>query len=814
MTIKFKKHQLALVFPILLAACAGKGGFDSNVVEKNIDTQPNINTNENLDNGSTESVSTDNAKEPMLGKELGLVRRNQQDFVLLNGKTIEDVIIINDIVNGEQSYKASRMADAPLKQNEIVERSNNLFKPKDGYSHIDFGIEYMKNSLSSVENDDGKLIYESVYSPFKAYYQGDLSSQSLPSASKVMYEGEWAFITDAKSFRNSLDVASSKYYVNTFKAGDSFSANSNNEENVTHRSRFTVNFNDKTLVGELGRTLSGNYVVRYNIIDGEILGNRFTGKAVPFVNDRQKEQYFYANSDSVEGGFYGKNAEELAGSFFAHDGSLFAVFGAKADFSTANLSSEDISEAFKIKIDDDDNIINDSAMTNFIGISKLVVDGKALPLVKSKSFTSATLNPEIDDKVDVYYKFLDNVSFGSFNHTSSEDQNGTSTIDETSLSPESKNHISVVRRVIATYSGKENQLFDELYNEGADDDDFNRLRFAIDVVLKNDSTKLDDTQKSKLEYVRNEIFEYMTGELKKKIIKELNDDNDRATRNPALNTASSKEERDRIFEEGHYYRNDEDGVKLLYRELYSEKTKEYYPYSEFKSDLASIKESVASELNARERDMSLFSKLEENIAEKIAILQKPTNSSLGNYLFLQGLKTPVDKMPTVQSFEYRGNWYGYFDGRTHISAENQANGATVERRVRSDSLRSVPKERKAFFLANFGDKSLNGYLSDNALPDDRTFDNLKSEDRNIIIEASIDRNTFNGKAYTNGSGIVLEKGTNGNTATPRIIFNSEGADVKGAFLGNEAQALGGKIHYENSSTKEKAEIVFGAEKVK
>ncbi|QGM80583.1 transferrin-binding protein-like solute binding protein [Otariodibacter oris] len=812
MTIKFKKNQLALVFPILLAACTGKGSFDSNVVEKNIDIQPNINTNENLDNGSTESVSADNAKESMLGKELGLVRRNQQDFVLRNGKTIEDVIIINDIVNGEQSYKASRMADAPLKQNDIVERSNNLFKPKDGYSHIDFGIENMKNSLSSVENDDGNLIYESVDSPFKAYYQGDLSSQSLPTAPEVMYEGEWAFITDAKSFRNSLDVVSSKYYVNTFKAGDYFSANSNNEENATHSSRFTVNFNDKTLVGELGRTLDGNYVVRYNIIDGEIVGNRFTGKAVPTVNDRQKEQYFYADSDSVEGGFYGDNAEELAGSFFANDGSLFAVFGAKTNASIANLSPEDISEAFKIKIDD--NTINASAMANFIGISKLVVDGKAVPLVKSKSFTSATLNPETDNKVDVHYTFLDNVSFGSFSHTSSEDQNNTSAIDEASLSERSKSHIAVVRQVIDTYTGTESNLFYELYNAGADDDDFNRLRFAIDVVLKNDSTKLDDTQKSKLEYVRNEIFEYMTDELKKKIVKELNDDNDRATSNPTLDTASSEEERNRIFEEGHYYSNDEDGVKLLYGELYSEKTNEYYPYSEFKSDLASIKERVASELNARERDMSLFSKLEENIAEKIALVQKPTNSSLGNYLFLQGLKTPVDKMPTAQSFEYRGNWYGYFDGRTQVSEGNQANGATTERRVRSDALSTAPTERKAFFLANFADKSLNGYLSDNALPDDRTFDNLKSEDRNIIIEASIDRNTFNGKAYTNGSGIVLEKGTNGNTATPRMVFNSDGADVKGAFFGNEAQALGGKIHYENSSTKEKAEIVFGAEKVK
>lgn len=64
----------------------------------------------------------------------------------------------------------------------------------------------------------------------------------------------------------------------------------------------------------------------------DIKGNRFSGKAKSLVqtgSDEFERKFFYADSNFLEGGFYGPSAEELAGKFLSNDNSAFIVFGAK-----------------------------------------------------------------------------------------------------------------------------------------------------------------------------------------------------------------------------------------------------------------------------------------------------------------------------------------------------------------------------------------------------------------------------------------------------------------------------------------------------
>ncbi|WP_158081024.1 transferrin-binding protein-like solute binding protein [Moraxella lacunata] len=165
--------------------------------------------------------------------------------------------------------------------------------------------------------------------------QGTNPATALPTQT-ITYKGTWNFMTDAKKGRGS-DEFHSEYKKN---AGADYSAFSFHEStkddakwrdegrtgDVSHTSVFTVDFANKTLTGELSRHKSKSEKVKRYDIKADIKDNRFRGSATA---SNPNDPFFKSNSKSLEGGFFGANAEELAGKFLADDNSLFAVFGAR-----------------------------------------------------------------------------------------------------------------------------------------------------------------------------------------------------------------------------------------------------------------------------------------------------------------------------------------------------------------------------------------------------------------------------------------------------------------------------------------------------
>lgn len=226
------------------------------------------------------------------------------------------------------------------------------------------------------------------------YYKGENPSKALPVEGNVQYTGFWDFTTDAKRDRDKQ-----QFSEGTQDAGNRYGATSadeavNEDKNlgpVGHSSEFTANFAEKTLKGSLKRN---HFVTDENAqrtltqterytIDTSITGNRFRGKATP---TNSTDPYFGAASNLVEGGFYGDQAQELAGKFVTNDNGLFVVFGAKQGDTLA--ATETKFDAVKISLEN----LEKSEMDTFGKATQLVIDGKAVSLLNPEELTKNQVN--------------------------------------------------------------------------------------------------------------------------------------------------------------------------------------------------------------------------------------------------------------------------------------------------------------------------------------------------------------------------------------------------------------------------------------
>lgn len=182
------------------------------------------------------------------------------------------------------------------------------------------------------------------------FYNGTTTAKELPTQDAVKYKGHWDFMTDVAKQRNRFSEVKE-----TPQAGWYYGASSKDEYNrlltradaapenyqgeYGHSSEFTVDFSKKSLTGELFSNLQDSHkgevkkTKRYDI-NASIHGNRFRGSATAHdKNDASKAKHPFTSDakDRLEGGFYGPNAEELAGKFLTDDNKLFGVFGAKQE---------------------------------------------------------------------------------------------------------------------------------------------------------------------------------------------------------------------------------------------------------------------------------------------------------------------------------------------------------------------------------------------------------------------------------------------------------------------------------------------------
>ncbi|UOP04541.2 transferrin-binding protein-like solute binding protein [Conchiformibius kuhniae] len=251
------------------------------------------------------------------------------------------------------------------------------------------------------------------------YYHGTQPSKSLPAAA-VRYNGTWDFVTNAKRGRKRGT------FGGTSGIGSNYGATSLDEyENVNtdpgkgavaHSSEFEVDFAAKTMTGKLLRNhpvirdKKQEITERYRV-NAKLSGNRFRGSVTASDTD---DPYFGSHANTLEGGFFGPNAEELAGKFLADDHSLFGVFAAKRDEGAATES------AFDAERIDLNNLAKTSGDT-FGNAHTLVLDGKAFALAPAQDGSRPFVHSRTHDlgtsgslNVHVCCGNLDYLAFGSY----------------------------------------------------------------------------------------------------------------------------------------------------------------------------------------------------------------------------------------------------------------------------------------------------------------------------------------------------------------------------------------------------------------
>lgn len=420
MCSSLKKTKLALLFPLLLTACAGKGSFDSAVVKNddpsalsqgNASTEPNAKPKENTppDSNAPENMSPEEAKRVKgLGFGVAIPRRNiaQHDKEgnplppYYKGETIGTAEPYVEISNPQSTN------DEPFRLRE-----------SDGFENILLDVPYSRPPESEGDVSKPHVLYEGKKG--RIYYRAENTAKALPVNQVVSYKGIWRFVTDARPFTKDgqvrdgyKDFEGRDGYVGSSDGGSSYDEYIAPNSGGGHFSEFTADFNTKKLTGKLikanTKDIAKSGTARY-AIDADIKDNRFYGKATALDKSNKGVKYFYANSDKVEGGFYGMNANELAGSFLTNDNSVFAVFGAKSE----KMTNDIMVDAFKINIEENEDIVK-SNLNTYFDISKLVIDGQEVPLANGETTLSS------GDKISVSACCgdLKSVKFGTFIHKS------------------------------------------------------------------------------------------------------------------------------------------------------------------------------------------------------------------------------------------------------------------------------------------------------------------------------------------------------------------------------------------------------------
>lgn len=411
------------LLPLLLASCIGGNFGVQPVVESTPTAYPVTFKSKDVPTSppAKPSIETTPVNQPAVGAAMRLPRRNIAAFDK-NGNEIpdskqaeeylplkEEDILFLDGTPKEQADKLKKEINGRYPNVTIY--TSDLKDAVYKYEHVRAGYVYTRFGTDEIEQNSGgkQVTHRLGYDGF-VYYSGERPSQSLPSAGTVKYSGNWQYMTDVKRHRAGKAVGIDNLGYITFYGNDvgatSYAAK-DVDEREKHPAKYTVDFDKKTLTGQL---IKNQYVQKktdekkpltiYNIT-AKLDGNRFTGSAKvnpdlaknPAGNERL---FFHADADQrLEGGFFGDNGEELAGRFISNDNSVFGVFAGKqkTDASGTNPALPSgkhtkILDSLKISVDEaaDKNArtFAISPMPDFGHPDKLLVEGREIPLVNQE----------------------------------------------------------------------------------------------------------------------------------------------------------------------------------------------------------------------------------------------------------------------------------------------------------------------------------------------------------------------------------------------------------------------------------------------
>ncbi|WP_424410299.1 transferrin-binding protein-like solute binding protein [Pasteurella sp. PK-2025] len=384
------KSSLALLISSTLVACAGtKGDFDVEDVQT---PQKQINTHTSRDiktDPREKAAQVAEVMKPAYGYSVKIPRRNwfPNHSEAEVGFNAQDVNRINEASTDIPYFKEieALSKDTPTythnKEGTTLQKRESVYT-RTGYIYVSKQEIDIPNKMAR----SGEVGY--------VYYRGIDPSSSIPTAPKVKYEGTWDFISNAKEKRKhpegfnkqgapGKNVGAGSFHELVYDGRlDKTDVHSAKKYKIGHTSEFEVDFANKTLTGKLYKHSDPNFasntqesILRYSI-EAKLSGNRFSGKAI--AQKEKPHEIFASDSKSLEGGFFGPHAEELAGKFLADDDSLFAVFGAKRD-KQDNEQTEKLFDAVKIGTGFDM-----TKLDNFGDARKLLLNGQEISLLGDK----------------------------------------------------------------------------------------------------------------------------------------------------------------------------------------------------------------------------------------------------------------------------------------------------------------------------------------------------------------------------------------------------------------------------------------------
>lgn len=316
----------------LLSACSGGGGsFDVDDVSNPSSSKPHYQD----DTSSSRTKSKlENLSIPSLGGGMKLVAQNilgrEPSFLNENDyiSYFSSLTMIKDDVQKKNKSQAT--------PNGVIDEPGTTSQGSNSQEYVYSGLYYIENWSDLSKATTEKKAYSGYYG--YAFYYGNKTATNLPVSGVAKYKGTWSFITATEKGR--------KYPLFSASIGQAYSKRSAISEDIDNLennpkngagliSEFTVDFGEKKLTGELyynerkTNLNASNNNRKHKLYDlkADVHSNRFRGNVTP--TESTSTEHPFTSEGTLEGGFYGPNAEELGGKFLAGDNRVFGVFSAK-----------------------------------------------------------------------------------------------------------------------------------------------------------------------------------------------------------------------------------------------------------------------------------------------------------------------------------------------------------------------------------------------------------------------------------------------------------------------------------------------------
>ncbi|AYO32744.1 transferrin-binding protein-like solute binding protein [Haemophilus influenzae] len=316
----------------LLSACSGGGGsFDVDDVSNPSSSKPRYqdDTSSSRTKSNLQKLSI-----PSLGGGMKLVAQNLRD------KNKPSLLNEDDYISYFSSLSTIK-EDVNDKNKNGVDLIGSIDEPKapnsnenrHGQKYVYSGLYYIPSwSLNDSKNNKFYLGYYGY-----AFYYGNKTATNLPVNGVAKYKGTWDFITATKDGQNYSLFSNARgqaYFRRSATRGDIDLENNQDNGETGLISEFSVDFGKKKLTGELyynkrKTDLNASHDRKHKLynLEADVYSNRFRGKVIP--KEPESTEHPFTKEGTLEGGFYGPNAEELGGKFLAKDKKVFGVFSAK-----------------------------------------------------------------------------------------------------------------------------------------------------------------------------------------------------------------------------------------------------------------------------------------------------------------------------------------------------------------------------------------------------------------------------------------------------------------------------------------------------